>query len=69
MLAVSVCFTLLVLAAVWASNLFNEQFISTASANTNWGLSFRQPGQPPEGNASAGFLKSYDAYYVGSSDK
>ncbi|MDD2362034.1 MAG: delta-lactam-biosynthetic de-N-acetylase [Oscillospiraceae bacterium] len=69
LLVVSVCCALLISAIVWASNLFNERFISTASANTNWGLSFRQPGQPPEGNASAEFLKSYDAYYVAGSDK
>ena len=32
----------------------------------SWGLSFRQEGAPPVGNAGAGQLKKYDAAYIGS---
>ena len=37
---------------------------STAT-NGNWGLSFQTEGQPPIGNATADFLKAYDACFVG----
>ncbi len=36
------------------------------AANTNWGLSFQENGKTPVGNASAEFLKQYNAYYAGS---
>ncbi|HJD23745.1 MAG TPA: delta-lactam-biosynthetic de-N-acetylase [Firmicutes bacterium] len=35
------------------------------AANTNWGLSFQENGKTPVGNASAEFLKQYNAYYAG----
>lgn len=35
------------------------------SATGNWGLSFRENGQTPIGNASSEELKQYDAMYVG----
>lgn len=35
------------------------------SATVNWGLSFRESGQTPTGNASSEELKQYDAMYVG----
>lgn len=35
-----------------------------ASADGNWGLSFQQEGQPPVANASADYLKQFDAYYA-----
>ncbi len=38
---------------------------ASASANTNWGLSFQEEGKTPVGNASAASLKQYDAYYAG----
>jgi len=31
----------------------------------NWGLSFREQGKTPVGNASADFLAKYDAFFVG----
>lgn len=40
----------------------------TGTAVTNWGLSFRQNGTPPIGNASADYLKQYHAYYIGNSE-
>ena len=39
--------------------------VSVSAAVTNWGLSFQKVGQPPVGNATAGYLKQYDAYYLG----
>lgn len=40
---------------------------STAAVATvgNWGLSFPKAGQPPIGNATAEYLRQYDAHYVG----
>lgn len=38
---------------------------AAASADGNWGLSFQQKGQTPVGNATADFLKQFDAYYAG----
>lgn len=35
-----------------------------ASADGNWGLSFPNEGQMPVGNATADYLKQYDAYYA-----
>jgi peptidoglycan-N-acetylmuramic acid deacetylase len=67
-LAAIICCAILITLTVVSTNLFGTRSITT-SANTNWGLSFRQPGKAPEGNASAEYLKQYDAYYVGSSDK
>lgn len=39
--------------------------VATAGKADNWGLSFRQEGQPPVGNAGADELKEYNAYYIG----
>ncbi len=38
---------------------------SASSTSVNWGLSFRENGQTPVGNASSDYLKRYNAYYVG----
>lgn len=38
---------------------------ASAQANANWGLSFQKEGETPVGNASADFLRQYDAYYAG----
>ncbi|HEX2986245.1 MAG TPA: delta-lactam-biosynthetic de-N-acetylase [Caproiciproducens sp.] len=43
--------------------------VQASAANTNWGLGFKENGKQPTGNASAEFLKQYNAYYVGSADK
>ncbi len=40
----------------------------TAATVGNWGLSFRQEGQPPVGNATATELARYDAYYIGNTN-
>lgn len=39
------------------------------AANGNWGLSFSTPGEVPRGNESVEYLKQFDAYFVGESDK
>lgn len=40
-----------------------------ASADGNWGLSFQQEGQPPVANATADYLKQFDAYYAEDTDE
>lgn len=37
---------------------------TSASAGTSWGLSFQQEGKPPVANATADYLKQFDAHYV-----
>ena len=39
--------------------------LTVPAAAENWGLSFRQEGAPPVGNATADQLAAYDAYYIG----
>lgn len=36
----------------------------SADTETSWGLSFREEGAPPEGNASADYLSRFGAYYI-----
>jgi len=45
------------------------QFLGSAITTGAWGLSFRQEGQPPIGNAEAAALKKYDAVYLGNTDE
>lgn len=40
-----------------------------ASSDGNWGLSFPQEGQTPVGNATADYLKQYNAWYAGPADQ
>ena len=40
----------------------------TASSEGNWGLSFQQEGKPPVANASADYLKQFNAYYAAQTD-
>lgn len=35
-----------------------------ASSDGNWGLSFQQEGKPPVANATADYLKQFNAYYA-----
>ncbi|MEG0830046.1 MAG: delta-lactam-biosynthetic de-N-acetylase [Anaerovoracaceae bacterium] len=44
-------------------NLMGQKIVTT-SADGNWGLSFQQTGKPPVANATAEYLKKYDAYYA-----
>lgn len=45
--------------------IYNNVF----AAKGNWGLSFKENGTPPDGNATADFLKQYDAYYIGNTEE
>ena len=51
----------LVLAALGIFGFFRGQALQTGS----WGLSFRQEGDAPIGNADAAHLRRYDAAYIG----
>ena len=35
------------------------------AAKGNWGLSFKENGKIPDGNATSDFLKQYNSYYIG----
>ncbi|MBE6992789.1 MAG: delta-lactam-biosynthetic de-N-acetylase [Ruminococcaceae bacterium] len=63
----------LLLAAIPLSRLEQQKAVTasavTASAVTNWGLSFHQEGQTPQGNATSEQLKQFDAYYCGDSEE
>lgn len=51
-----------------ASRMFaSEMTGKAAQADGNWGLSFREVGKAPVGNASAEELAKYDAFYIGKS--
>lgn len=45
------------------SKILDKNAVST-STDGNWGLSFQQAGQPPVANATADYLKKFDAYYA-----
>ena len=62
---VLLCAALIAVVPFLAVMLTRTRMQSASAANTNWGLSFQQEGQAPVGNASAEFLKKYNAYYVG----
>ncbi len=53
------------IAIVAAVSVFSASALETGS----WGLSFRQEGTPPIGNAGKDQLKQYDAAYMGRSDE
>lgn len=42
---------------------------SGMAAEESWGLSFREEGKPPEGNADQAELARYDAFYLGDTDQ
>ena len=42
---------------------------SVCAAKGEWGLTYPAPGAKPEGNASAEYLKTMDAYYVDETDE
>lgn len=47
-----------------AVNQYRYEAVET-SAGENWGLGFQQEGQPPTANATADYLKQFDAHYIG----
>ncbi len=56
--------TLAVLVGLWGLTL-SAPAISTTAGVGDWGLSFRQAGQPPVGNATVEELAAVDAHYLG----
>ena len=54
-----------ILAVVLAAGIFHGSALPTGS----WGLSFRQEGTAPIGNAGTQQLKQYDAVYLGDTGK
>lgn len=56
---------LLAAAVIAAGAVFFSQFTADAIETGAWGLSFRQEGAAPIGNAGADALKKYDAAYLG----
>lgn len=60
---------LLALAVAAAVTVALSVFASSAMETGSWGLSFRQEGQPPIGNAGVDQLKRYDAAYIGDTTK
>lgn len=60
---------LLVLAMAAAVTVALSVFASSALETGAWGLSFRQEGMPPVGNAGVDQLKRYDAAYIGDTTK
>ena len=57
------CLVLLVFGITILFN-FGATVAQTFASSSNWGLSFQEEGKIPRGNASAEFLKKYDAYYA-----
>lgn len=47
----------------------SQRAVPASASASNWGLSFQENGKSPVGNASADFLKQYNAYYIGATDK
>ncbi|WP_195986276.1 delta-lactam-biosynthetic de-N-acetylase [Clostridium sp. D33t1_170424_F3] len=64
-IAAILCLLLLLAVPLALRKLLPASVAASASANTNWGLSFQEEGKTPVGNASADFLKQYNAYYAG----
>ena len=58
-------FVLLLLALTLAAGTAVWVFFGSALPTGSWGLSFRQEGQPPVGNAGIDQLMRYDAAYIG----
>ncbi len=46
-----------------------EAVPTSGEAYDNWGLSFREAGKTPVGNATKDFLAKYDSYFVGNEEE
>ncbi len=64
-ISAALCIVLALAVGIFFTVRANQNTVSAAAANTNWGLSFQKDGAKPVGNASPEFLKQYDSYYVG----
>lgn len=51
--------------SVYIKGAMEKQSSEATSADGNWGLSFQSEGGLPVGNATADYLKKFNAYYVG----
>ena len=60
---------ILFLAVVAAVTVAVSVFLGSSLETGSWGLSFREEGVPPIGNAGKDQLKQYDAAYLGDSAK
>lgn len=59
----------LLFAFLFAYEAMSGFSVTVSTEITNWGLSFRENGKAPVGNATAKALKEYNAYYVGSDNE
>lgn len=57
-------FALAFLAGHFGAVMAESREAAETAADGNWGLSFQQEGQPPVANASAEYLKKFNAYYA-----
>ena len=55
--------------SVYIKGAMEKQSSEAASADGNWGLSFQSEGGLPVGNATADYLKKFNAYYVGNPEE
>ena len=60
---------ILLIAVVIALAVSFSVFASSALATGSWGLSFRQEGAPPIGNAGKDQLRQYQAAYIGNTNE
>ena len=60
---------ILLLAVVIAVTVAISVFAASALETGSWGLSFRQEGMPPIGNAGKDQLARYDAAYIGNTEE
>lgn len=66
--AVAVLFALCFLSGYKLAEFLHPESALPVSAEGNWGLSFQEEGKPPVANASADYLKQFDAYYAQDTD-
>lgn len=64
-----VCVFALIIGWISVSRMGDAVSVAVGAAGGNWGLRFDDKGGAPVGNASADFLKQYNAAYVGNTDK
>ena len=60
---------ILLLALIAAAGTAVWVFLGSAIPTGSWGLSFRQEGMPPIGNAGIDQLQQYDAAYIGNPEE
>lgn len=64
-LTLALCAILTAAAALWVHVRQGAAASALPASSNNWGLSYSQKGQPPEGNATREQLAQYGAYYLG----